>query len=131
MTQIIYCRDLNHAMDESILDSSRFPYLKMQPGHWEIVKEILERNVQDLEVWAFGSRVILNEISIVKVKEYSDLDLAIISVNPMGFVLLSKLNEEFRASELPYKVDVVEWLTTSDSFKKIIELGRIVIQEPT
>ena len=103
----------------------------MQPGHWEIVKEILERNVQDLEVWAFGSRVILNEISIVKVKEYSDLDLAIISVNPMGFVLLSKLNEEFRASELPYKVDVVEWLTTSDSFKKIIELGRIVIQEPT
>jgi hypothetical protein len=43
------------------------------------VKNFAE-NIPTFEVWAFGSRIAQNQASILKVKEYSDLDLARIEV---------------------------------------------------
>jgi len=35
--------------------------------------------------------------------------------------LSSALAEDFAQSDLPWKVDVVDWATTSEGFRKIIE----------
>ncbi|KAF0098801.1 MAG: restriction endonuclease S subunit [bacterium] len=99
------------------------PNIAISPSEWAIIKNILERHVPQYEVWAFGSRA--KWIS----KEYSDLDLAIITDKPLSLATSAALTDDFSESPLPYKVDVVDWATTSESFRKIIERDRILVQK--
>jgi predicted nucleotidyltransferase len=87
-----------------------------------IIKEILQQFVPNNEVWAFGSRV------TGTAKEYSDLDLTIISNQPLDFGVLGDIRDAFSESDLPFKVDVVDWATTSIEFREIIMNGYQVIQ---
>ena len=41
---------------------------------------------------------------------------------------LAVLNEAFAESDLPWKVDVVDWTRMSDAFRLIVEQGRVVLQ---
>ncbi|WVH09653.1 MAG: Nucleotidyltransferase domain protein [Fluviibacter phosphoraccumulans EoVTN8] len=84
-----------------------------------IVKSILARHVPGAAVWAFGSR------ATGKAKKFSDLDLCIDTGKPLGLNLASALAEDFAESDLPWKVDLVDWATTSEGFRKIIERDRI------
>jgi type I restriction enzyme S subunit len=38
------------------------------------------------------------------------------------------LAEDFSESDLPWKVDIVDWATTGESFRKIIRDSRVVVQ---
>ncbi len=40
---------------------------------------------------------------------------------------LSALDSAFEESDLPYTVDLVDWATTSETFKKIIERDRVAL----
>ncbi len=73
-------------------------------------------------VWAFGSRV------SGRAKRYSDLDLAIISDVPLPLKLSARLADDFSDSDLPWRVDVVEWATTSTEFRKMIERDKVALQ---
>ncbi len=101
------------------------PLIDIRPDHWEIVRGILKKHVSQHEVWAFGSR------ATWKAKEFSDLDLAIITEHPLSLDISASLSEDFSNSDLPYKVDVVDWATTSESFRKIIERDKVEVQEGT
>ena len=61
-------------------------------------------------------------------KPHSDLDLCVVSDNPLSFTVLGALADAFSDSDLPWKVDVVDWATTSESFRKIIEQEKVVVQ---
>lgn len=61
-------------------------------------------------------------------KKYSDLDLAVITDKTLSLSVSAELAEAFSESDLPWKVDVVDWVTTSDSFRKIIEKDKVVLQ---
>lgn len=98
------------------------PPLDLNPHDWEIVRDILARHVPQYEVWAFGSR------TKGAAKEYSDLDLAIITDHPMNLTLSAAISDDFAESDLPIKVDVVDWATTSEAFRRIIEKQKIVVQ---
>lgn len=98
------------------------PKIDIRPDHWEIVRKILQKHVPQYEVWAFGSRAKWTA------KEYSDLDLAIIAETPLPLDLSASLSDEFSESDLPWKVDIVDWATTSESFRRIIERDRVVVQ---
>ena len=74
------------------------------------------------EVWAFGSRV------TGKVKPFSDLDLAVIGTTCASFDM-ADLKDEFRESDLPFKVDIVDWAETKENFRKIIEAAYVVVQK--
>ena len=37
--------------------------------------------------------------------------------------------EAFSESDLPYRVDVVDWVSAGESFRKIIEWDRVVVQD--
>lgn len=103
--------------------TERSPKIDIRPDHWEIVQSILKKHVPQHEVWAFGSRVKWTA------KAYSDLDLAVITDKPLSLDVSASLSDDFSESDLPYKVDVVDWATTSESFRKIIERDRVVVQK--
>lgn len=52
------------------------PNIDIRPDHWQIVRDILRKHVPQYAVWAFGSR------AKWLAKQYSDLDLAIITDQP-------------------------------------------------
>ena len=99
------------------------PNIAVSPPEWAIIDRILERHVPQHEVWAFGSRAKRSA------KPYSDLDLAILTESPLGLSVSAALAEDFSESDLPYKVDVVDWAATSESFRKIIERDKVVIRQ--
>ena len=98
------------------------PPIDILSRHWEIVRRILDKHVPHHEIWAFGSR------AGGKAKRYSDLDLAIITEVPLSADIRAALAEDFTESDLPWKVDVVDWATTSEAFKKIIDRDKVVIR---
>ena len=99
------------------------PQIDIRPDHWAIVRDILQRHVPQYAVWAFGSRAKWTA------KEFSDLDLAIITDSPLPLATSAALAEDFSESDLPWKVDIVDWAETSETFRKIIERDRVVVQE--
>lgn len=103
--------------------TAQTPLIDIRPDHWEIVRSILQKNVPHHAVWAFGSR------ATWKAKEYSDLDLAIITDRPLSLDVSASLSDDFSESDLPWRVDLVDWATTSEAFRKIIERDKVVIQE--
>lgn len=79
-----------------------------------IVLDILRGELPGLEVWAFGSRV------SGTAKPWSDLDLALISARPIGMAQMASLRDAFSQSDLPWKVDLVDWSVTSPEFRELI-----------
>lgn len=99
------------------------PAIDIRPDHWRIVNDILHKHVPQYDVWAFGSRAKWTA------KEYSDLDLAVVTDKPLPLSVSASLADDFSESDLPWKVDVVDWATTSESFRKIIERDKVLAQE--
>jgi len=96
--------------------------LDLSPRNLEIVRDILHKHIPDREVWAFGSRV------KGTARRYSDLDLAIIAGEPLSFKVRGDLAEDFSESDLPFRVDILDWATTLDNFRLIVEADRVIIQ---
>jgi predicted nucleotidyltransferase len=83
----------------------------------------LERRVPDREVWAFGSRV------KGTARKFSDLDLAIHGETPLPLSTSAALADDFDDSDLPFKVDVVDWALASPAFREIIRQDAAVLQQ--
>lgn len=96
--------------------------IDLKADDWLVVRDILRREVPEFAVWAFGSRV------KGTAKAYSDLDLAIMTDTPLSMERLATLKEAFDESDLPFRVDVVDWAVTSPSFRLIIAGEKVVIQ---
>ena len=95
----------------------------LRPDHWAIVRNALRRYVPDREVLVFGSRATGNA------KEYSDLDLAIMGEEPLSLRVVSALDEALGESDLPFKVDIVEWARIDEGFRRIIRGHGVVVQD--
>jgi type I restriction enzyme, S subunit len=98
------------------------PAIDVRPDLWVIVRDILRRQVPDYEVWGFGSRV------TGTAKRYSDLDLAIIGDTALPPAVRAELEDAFSESDLPWRVDVVDWATTGATFRAIIMRDKVVVQ---
>lgn len=79
-----------------------------------MIRAILDTHLPGVQVWAFGSRVGGRR------KPHSDLDLAIIAETPLPLARLGMLEEAFAESDLPFRVDVVDWARTGEAFRTII-----------
>ena len=101
---------------------SELPALALSDREKEIVLGALVRHIPNHEVWAFGSR------TTGKHKPFSDLDIAVVGDLPVSLNILAALSEELSESALTCKVDIVDWATTSDAFRKLIAQHYIVLQ---
>ena len=96
--------------------------IDLKPIDLATVHAILAEHVPECEVRAFGSRATWNA------KDYSDLDLAVVGDGPLDWRVLGRLKEALEESNLPMRVDVLDWHTISESFKKVIERDYVVLQ---
>ena len=69
----------------------------------------------------FGSR------ATGRARRYSDLDLAIDTGRPLTLDEIACLTEAFRESDLPYRVDLVDWQTIDDHFREAIASERTLL----
>ncbi len=87
-----------------------------------LLKKMLAQHVNSYEVWLFGSR------ATATIKPHSDIDLVIITKTPLPISVLAALSTALSESDLPYKVDLVDWSTIDDTFKNIIKKNYVIIQ---
>ncbi len=85
------------------------------------VQTIIECHIPDSRVRAFGSRV------TGKSGKFSDLDLAVEDRKELSLATIVRIKEAFRESNLPFKVDVLDWLTISNRFRRQIEQECVII----
>ena len=102
--------------------SVALPNVDLRPDHWAIVRDALRRHVPDREVLAFGSRATWTA------KDYSDLDLAIKGEEPLSLRASSALGKALVESDLPFRVDIVDWARIDDSFRAIICRDAVTVQ---
>jgi len=98
------------------------PMIDIDNLHLELIRHILSEIVPGCRVWAFGSRV------SGKAQKYSDLDLVIVSENKTDWRIIERLKDAFSESDLPIIIDVVDFFSVSENFKKIIDGNHVVIQ---
>jgi len=89
--------------------------IDLTPENLAIVKNIFGAFVPDGEVFVFGSR------AKSPAKRHSDLDLVIKRNGALERDVLRKLKTAFEESDLPFRVDIVEWATTKETFRNIIQ----------
>jgi type I restriction enzyme S subunit len=99
------------------------PDIDLTQRDWSEVTRILMQYVPEYTVWAFGSRV------TGTAKPYSDLDLVILTDIPLSLERMATIKGAFDESDLPIRVDVVDWAATGNSFREIIRQNYVVIQE--
>ncbi len=97
--------------------------IDLNSKHLETIQRILAEHVPKCEVRAFGSRVKWTA------KDYSDLDLAVVGSELLSRRQLRRLTEAFEESDVPIRVDVVDWQSLSDWFKQVIAAEYKVIQK--
>jgi predicted nucleotidyltransferase len=88
--------------------------LAVSDAELRVVRAILARIGPDAEYLAFGSRLGPHH-------RYSDLDIAIRTRGEVSLAQLSALEEAFAASDLPFRVDVVDLNRASPEFRQIVE----------
>ena len=97
--------------------------IDITPSNLETVRCILREHTPGLEVRAFGSRVSWTA------REISDLDIALLTDEPLSTARMTNLKAAFTKSYLPFRVDIVDWASASESFRKVIESEHVVLVE--
>ena len=95
--------------------------IDVRPADLATVRRILREHVPTLEVRAFGSRVAWHA------RETSDLDLALVTDKPLTVARMAALRAAFTDADLPFRVDIVDWASTSESFRKVVEAEYAVL----
>ena len=95
------------------------------PADLETVRCILREHVPGLEVRAFGSRVSWTA------RETSDLDLFLMTTEPLDIARTAELRAAFARSNLPFRVDIVDWASTSENFRRVFEREHVLLMGAT
>lgn len=96
--------------------------IDISPEQLAIVQGILKDHLpKGTQAWSFGSRVTWTA------KPFSDLDIALEGAAPLAPDVLIDLEEAFEASDLPWKVDVIDLNAVSPEFRAIVERQRVPV----
>lgn len=90
--------------------------------HLQEILYLLAEYLPDKRILAFGSRVRHTA------RPHSDLDLAILDDKPTCLSRLGLIRDAFEASNLPFRVDLLDWQRLTPEFQQIILQTGISIQ---
>jgi predicted nucleotidyltransferase len=85
-----------------------------------IIRAILPAGAK---TWVFGSR------ATGRARRYSDLDLAIDAGRHLTLDEIATLTEAFSDSDLPYRVDLIDWHEIDDRWRRTIVAERVALTE--
>lgn len=79
------------------------------------IKDIVKRSLggTSYKIFVFGSRATGEN------RQWSDIDLGILSKEKIPGHVMIKIEGEFENSQIPYKIDLIDFQTVSDQFRKI------------
>lgn len=90
-------------------------HIDLSANHRGLVLNILRAHFSPgIQAWVFGSR------ATGRARRYSDLDLAIDAGRALTLDEMAALSEAFSDSNLPYKVDFVDWQSVDDHWRQMI-----------
>ena len=99
-------------------------HIDLLADHRRLVLDILRANLPgSAKAWVFGSR------ATGRARRYSDLDLAIDAGRRLTLDETARLSEAFSDSDLPYKVDLVDWHDINDRWRQTIMAERVALTE--
>jgi predicted nucleotidyltransferase len=99
-----------------------FDELALAPQDRAALVALIDRFLPGTPVWAFGSRVTGNS------RPWSDLDLVVFA-SPEQRPRLALLREALEESNLPFRVDLLEWEGLPDNFKENIKAGYAILHD--
>src|SRR3990172_5537444 len=88
--------------------------IELTPVYMTKIKRLLAEHVPDCKVFAFGSRV------NGKARRHSDLDIVVVGSEELDWRRLDKLKDAFSESDSPMVVDVLDWHSLSDEFRRVV-----------
>ena len=97
--------------------------IRLSAQELQQVAAILRAQVPEYAVWSFGSRVHGRNL-----KPHSDLDLAVLTDQPLSPARVMDLQQAFADSHLPFRVDIVDWAAISAEFREVIRDTHIELQ---
>lgn len=89
--------------------------IQLTEAQQHYVLKTIQACLSTADIYLFGSRV------KGLAKQYADLDVLIMTNEPIPLTILSDLNETFSESDLPFKVDIVDWHRISPAFRAKIK----------
>lgn len=89
--------------------------MTLAPEHRALVRALLDQRLPGVEARVFGSR------ARGDARPYSDLDLALIGDEALPRQTLWLLEEDFEESDLPFRVDLVDWHRINEAFRAKID----------
>jgi predicted nucleotidyltransferase len=94
-------------------------HIDLSEDHRTLVLGVLAAQLpRGSAAWVFGSR------ATGRARPLSDLDLAIDAGRRLSLDETARLGEAFSDSDLPYKVDIVDWHAIDDQFRQMIAAER-------
>ena len=96
--------------------------IDLRDDHLRIVVSILADVIPGMEVRAFGSRV------LGTAKRSSDLDLVVVGASRLDWKTMARLKAAFEESDLPFRVDLLDWHAIPEHFRATIARRYEVIQ---
>lgn len=96
----------------------------MPADHRRLVRDILRAHLpHGVRVWVFGSR------ATGRARRHSDLDLALDCGRRLTLDERARLAEAFSDSDLPYRIDILDWQGLDDRFRRIIAAERVLLAD--
>jgi predicted nucleotidyltransferase len=91
--------------------------IRMDKQHLDMIKSILIK--YPYTFYAFGSRTKGNQ------QPFSDFDICFIE--PIPHDVLRSIHQEFEESNIPFKIDIIDFKRASPEFQKIIQKDLVPI----
>ena len=91
----------------------------------QYVRSLLSTHFPECETWAFGSRVTGEHL-----REFSDLDIAIKTDEPVALDRILSLKYDLVESDLPIKVDIVDWNALDKAMQCDVMEQHVILTTP-
>lgn len=88
-----------------------------------LVLQILKRHFPSEHFFVFGSRATLQNL-----KPFSDLDIAIQGEDVLSTATLARAKEDFSASDLPFKVDLVDLRAVPEFLRESVQKDQLELR---
>ena len=78
------------------------------------IVQTIQQEISKPTIYAFGSRV------TGTAKQYSDFDIAVDASEKIPLLSLSTIEEQFADSDIPFKIDLIDWHRITPEFQQHI-----------